>query len=78
MVMAPTCDARSPLGLFLVQHRQQTKDERDAGVKLYAHKAVRDGFGNVFEMHGLAFYEHANGDDGVEWGRGCNLASSGA
>jgi hypothetical protein len=27
---------------------------------------VRHGFGDVFEVHGLALYEHADGDYGVE------------
>lgn len=71
MIMTPTRNTRSRLCLLLIQHSQQAKNERHARVELDAHQAVRDGLGDVLEVHGLALDEHADGDDGVEGAGGC-------
>lgn len=78
MIMTPANNARPRLRLILIQHRQQTENQRDAGVELYAHEALGYALGDVFEVHGLAFYEDPNGDDGVEGpGGGCGFSVSG-
>ena len=66
MIMPPTPDTRPDERLFLRQHSQQPKHDRHAAVELHAHEAVRHGVGDVLEVHGLAFDQHADGDDGVE------------
>ena len=78
MIMTTRHHAGSRLRLLIIQHRQQAENQRHAGVELHAHEARRHGVSDVLEVHGLAFYEHADGDDGVEglggggvaWGAG--------
>ncbi|KAI9053454.1 hypothetical protein LZ554_002412 [Drepanopeziza brunnea f. sp. 'monogermtubi'] len=70
MVVTATGHARSRLRLLLVQHGQQSKDQRDASVELDAHQALGDGIGDVLKVHGLALDQDADGDDGVEGARG--------
>ena len=78
MVVTPTDNARPRLRLILIQHGQQTENQRDAGVELYAHKALGHALGDVLEVHGLAFYEDPDGDYGVEGaGGGCGFSVSG-
>ena len=80
MIMTPTNNARPRLRLILIQNRQQTEYQRDAGVELYAHKALGHALGDVLEVHGLAFYEDSNGDYGVEGsgrGRGLPICAEG-
>ena len=68
--MPPFHQPRPRLPLLLIQHRQQPENHRDARIQLHAHQTVRGSVGNVFEVHGFAFYEDADGDDGVEGGGG--------
>lgn len=78
MIMTPTNNARPRLRLILIQHRQQTENQRDASVELYAHEALGYALGDVFEVHGLTFYEDPDGDYGVEGaGGGCGFSVGG-
>lgn len=61
-----TTDAGPREGLVLIQDGQQTEDERHAVVELDAHETMRDGLGNVLEVHGLALDQDADGDEGIE------------
>jgi hypothetical protein len=75
MIMTTSRDARSSFRLLLIQHRQESENQRNTSVELYAHETLRDGIGDVFEMHGLALDQHANGDDSIE---GAGGSGSGA
>lgn len=78
MIMTPTNNARPRLRLILIQHCQQTENQRDASVELYAHEALGYALGDVFEVHGLTFYEDPDGDYGVEGaGGGCGFSVGG-
>jgi len=66
MVVTPTRYARSRLRLVLTQHRQESKNQRHAGIKLHPHQPLRNRFRDIFEMHRLPLDEDADGDDGVE------------
>lgn len=68
MIVTAAQHAGAGLGLVLVEDGQHTEDDRDAGVELDAHEAVRNAVGDVLEVHSLALDEHTNGDDGVENG----------
>lgn len=77
MVVAPRSDARTRLGLLLRQDGQEAEDQRHPRVELHAHQTLRDGFGNVLEVHSLALDQHADGDDSIKRRGGCPCGSGG-
>lgn len=67
MVMHMTIPKPSTLqSLLLRQNSKQAKDNRDTRIKLHTHESLADGVGDVFEVHGCALDEHADGDDRIE------------
>ncbi len=66
VVVALAVDAGAGESLLVVEHRQDAKDDGDAGVELHAHEAVRGRVGNVLKVHRLALDKHADSDDGVK------------
>jgi len=70
VVVATVDEARARHPLLLGQDGQNAKDDGHAGVELHAHQPLRDGVGDVLEVHRLALDQHADGDDGVERARG--------
>jgi len=70
MSFAPTpSNPRPHQPLLITQQRQQAKYNRNIAFKLQPHEPVAHCICYIFKVHGLAFYQHANGYDGVE-GRG--------
>lgn len=70
MVVAARGEPRARLGLVIVEHRQHAEDDGDAEVESSAHQAVGHRVRDVLKVHSLALDQHADGDDGVERGRG--------
>lgn len=77
-VVMPTLREAGPRArLLVVQHRQHTEDDRHACVEPDPHQPVHCGLGNVFEVHRLAFDQHAHGDDGVKGSVGLRRSREG-
>ncbi|KAH5081434.1 hypothetical protein HBH95_064760 [Parastagonospora nodorum] len=67
MSLIPTpANPRPHQPLLITQQRQQPKNNRNIAFELQPHEPVAHRIRYVFKVHGLAFYQHADGHDGVE------------
>jgi len=69
-LLLPLSHPRPLKRLVIRQSRQHPKHHRDARIQLDPHQAMRDGIGDVLEVHGRAFDQDAYGYDGGECGGG--------